>query len=757
MNLFALAGLSCGLFAAFLAFLALFYGKAKIHRILTYFNISVSIWGFGGFFVGLSSSESSALLSWRFAQMGGIFVAIFFYHLICLFCNLRRSFITTFFYIVGLFFLFFCFFTDYLFRSTRSFHGVYYNKATLLYVILIYCWLSIVILSFIELIRYYFTVKATRRLHARYMIVGFLVGFVGGTSILLPMVGINFPPYGSFAIPLYCIISSYAILKYRLLDLSIVVTRTGIFIAVYSLVLGIPFALAFGWQKQLMALFGDHWWLAPLISSTVLATAGPFIYLFIQKRAENRLLQEQKRYQSTLRQASSGMGKIKDLKKLVNLIVHIVTRTVHIEHSSVYLYGNEEKKYFLGASRNRKVNTNGVLDADSPLIAYLKEVKEPIVYEEIKQRTQDYSDAKLARIETSLRDLDAAVAVPSFVEERLLAIIILGKKLSGKLYSDDDLAVFQILANQAALAIENAQFYEDVKRTQEQLFQAEKMATIGTMADGLSHQINNRLHALGFIAGDALDTIKLKISAESPADIKEVIKEIEKALVRIQDNVKQGGEIVQGLLKYTRKGEAGFSPVDFDQLITASFEMASYKVKLDQITVVRDYPADLPKILGNFTQLQEVFFNLIDNAYDATVQRKNEKSEAGYKGKLTISVKIIGDLNADNRRSNADGRKLEGKDNLRESALDLRKSAFNNILNPKIEISVTDNGIGVKEEDQDKLFTPFFTTKLSSKKGTGLGLYVIQKIIEENHGGKVTVSSEYMTGTLFTIVLPIAA
>jgi signal transduction histidine kinase len=372
----------------------------------------------------------------------------------------------------------------------------------------------------------------------------------------------------------------------------------------------------------------------------------------------------------------------------------------------------------LGASRNVKAQTVvvGTVDFQSPLIRHFSSSKDPLVLEEVKQLVEDYKDLKLIEVEKQLLNLYAAVVIPSFVEEKLLGILVLGKKKSGKLFSQDDLVVFSVLANQAALAIENAQFYEDMKRTQEQLFQAEKMATIGTMADGLSHQINNRLHALGFIAGDALDTIKIKNSASLPTDMKEWVDDIENALKRIQENVKQGGEIVQGLLRYTRKGDQGFSPVDLDQLVTASVEMAQYKVKLNQIEISREYPKDIPKIKGNFTQLQEVFFNLIDNAYDAMMQRKTEENEPGYSPVLKISASQE---------------------------------------NGQININVADNGIGVKKENNEKLFTPFFTTKRSSRKGTGLGLYVIQKIIEENHGGKVHFSSQYKQGTQFTIQLPI--
>jgi len=72
-----------------------------------------------------------------------------------------------------------------------------------------------------------------------------------------------------------------------------------------------------------------------------------------------------------------------------------------------------------------------------------------------------------------------------------------------------------------------------------------------------------------------------------------------------------------------------------------------------------------------------------------------------------------------------------------------------------LEINVLDNGMGVKEEDQGKLFTPFFTTKASSRKGTGLGLYVIRKIVEDNHQGEILISSDYKIGTLFIVKLPL--
>jgi len=568
---------------------------------------------------------------------------------------------------------------------------------------------GVTIYAHILMYRHYQSLSGLKRNQIKYIVLGTAIGFLGGSTNYPLWYGIPIPPIGNILVSVYVFLLAYSIIRYRLMDINLIITRAGIFICVYALVLGIPFYCAYS-----LGLWKYSLWLM-----MVLATTGPLIYLYIQKQAEKKLLEEQHQYQLTLQQASLGMGQIKELGRLLKLIVYIVTRAVAIKHCEIYLYHEDSKQFTLKASRGWLIRKNeqiSVIASDSSLVIYLKETKESVVYDEIEKYVEDYKDKKFEEIEMVIKQLDGSLVVPSFMDQKLIAILVLGRKKSGKLYTPDDMAVFTILANQAGLAIENAQFYEKMNKTHQQLLKAEKMATVGTMADGLSHQINNRLHAMGFIAGDAIDTIKLKKKGKLSADMKELLDEIEHSLKRIEDNVKRGGEIVEGLLKYTRKGSEGFEAINFNALLDASLEMAQFKININEMKIVRNFNDSIPKIKGNFTQLQEVFFNIIDNAYDAMMQRKTELKEPDFKAQLEFSV---------------------------------------NQKDHKLEILIQDNGMGVKPEDLEKLFTPFFTTKLSSKKGTGLGLYVIRQVIEENHGGKVRFDTQYQKGSRTTILLPI--
>jgi len=131
------------------------------------------------------------------------------------------------------------------------------------------------------------------------------------------------------------------------MDIKVAITRTGIFLVVYTLVLGVPFSLA-GWGRSwIQSIFGAGWYWVPISIAVILASAGPFIFRLLQRKAENLLLAQQRHYQKILLQAGEGMTRERDLGRLFKLIVYIVKKAVKIKFAAIFFHDKENRAYGL--------------------------------------------------------------------------------------------------------------------------------------------------------------------------------------------------------------------------------------------------------------------------------------------------------------------------------------------------------------------------------------------------------------------------
>lgn len=239
------------------------------------------------------------------------------------------------------------------------------------------------------------------------------------------------------------------------------------------------------------------------------------------------------------------------------------------------------------------------------------------------------------------------------------------------------------------------------KEFQAQFYQAEKMATVGTLAAGVAHEINNPLTAiLGFAEGIKRRNAKLKgtIDDELHADFKEYTETIIKECLRCRD-------IVQTLLTFSRPTVASIGQVDLNQCVTDTLFILKHHFKEHRdLSVKTELQDNLPTILGDESQLKQVIINLLTNAFDAT--------EAGGQ----ILIKTLAEEDA------------------------------------SVTLIIEDNGCGIPLEVQDKLFEPFFTTKPVGK-GIGIGLSTCYSIVN-NHRGEISVTSAVGKGSAFRVSLP---
>lgn len=483
--------------------------------------------------------------------------------------------------------------------------------------------------------------------------------------------------------------------------------RLLVFLLFYIPLLGVPFYIGAATNN----------WILSTSFAVVFATIVPFSYRILQKKAADLLLSKQKHYQTILVQVAGGMVRERDLNRLLKLVVYIVKKVVRVKFAAVFLYNQENQSYVLNAVRNYHNIAKCVIAQDLPFIEYIRKQTMPVIFEEIPLELRKILEIKLG--------VPYALVIPLVIEKKLLAFMVLGQKLDRSLYTSDDINVFRILASHAALAIENCMFFEEFKKVQERIFAAEKLASIGGMTDGIAHQIKNRLNHFSVAAGELQFEISDFIEDHQELikqipDLEQSFKYLDKIAASIVTNVKRTNDIIQGILNYARADEKDvyYSEFSLREVIDLSLDLVKIKHE------VKDFPLEIEIncsdiIYGVKSQMTEAIYNIIDNCYEAIMEKRDSFPEKEQRNcfKPLIYLNMV---QTDN-------------------------STF---------IGISDNGIGIKEEDRSKIFAPFFTTKSSYKSGTGIGMYVVKRMVEENHQGKIWFESAYREGTKFVIELP---
>jgi two-component system NtrC family sensor kinase len=240
----------------------------------------------------------------------------------------------------------------------------------------------------------------------------------------------------------------------------------------------------------------------------------------------------------------------------------------------------------------------------------------------------------------------------------------------------------------------NRMIFELIEK-QKQLVQSRKMAAVGILTSGVAHELNNPLNNISITTEALIENLESYTHEEIMEMLKDIFAQVERA-----------GVTVRNLLDFTRMEQSKVETIEVSTLIQSSLKLVRNEHMLNNIESEARIATDLPKIKGNFRNLQQVFLNIFLNSAQAMPEG----------GNLIINAKVDG--------------------------------------GNYIRIDVTDSGCGIPKENLEKVFDPFFTTK-DVGKGTGLGLSVSYGIIQEI-GGRITVDSKEEMGTTFSVYLPIA-
>lgn len=234
---------------------------------------------------------------------------------------------------------------------------------------------------------------------------------------------------------------------------------------------------------------------------------------------------------------------------------------------------------------------------------------------------------------------------------------------------------------------------EKLKATQHQLVQTEKLSAIGELISGIAHELNNPLTVVAGLS---------QMLQQNSCD-----RQLKRDLEKINSEAMRCQKLVDNLLSFARKHKPKRENTNLNKVIENTLELLSYQRKVENIVVLTEFQPDLPLAMVDVNQMQQVFLNIINNAYQAMATQ----------GGGTLTIKTYNE-------------------------------------NGSIYVIFKDSGPGIKEEHLNKIFDPFFTTKEPGK-GTGLGLSISYGIIKE-HDGQISVQSKFGCGATFTLKLPIS-
>ncbi len=689
-----------------------YWERSDAIRYFILFCCSLIIWLLGFSMMYLSEDPKYALFWARVGFLGVAFVPVlalnFTYALVGKSMKKQVLFLSIFAII--------CFIlnwsTGLIYKSVKLHFWGYYPVAGKLYIVFLLMFLLLFSASIIILLKsaLNYSLPPVKRRQILYVFLAFTAILPGVVDYIGKYEGIEIYPFG-YAVSFVLIsIMAFAIVKYNLLDIEIVLARTGLYLLLYVVLFSVPFFIG--------SKTGS--WKISTFSAVVIASIGTMFFNRIQKKAENLILAEQRSYQNILMQAATGMTQNHDLKKLLNVIVHLVKKSVKIKYVAIYLKSPDTKEYKIVSFRYDKgqniFKQNNSFPANSPFVTYIKSKEIPFVYEEIPDtiKSKIHFDSRIGLV------------VPAVGLKEVSGFMILGEKDSRKPYSAGDIKTFNILASQTSIAIENCIFMEEFKKAQEKIFTAEKLASIGGLAEGVAHQINNRLNHFSVIAGEmkyGLEEFKSKmvpVITDQNA-LSEEMKFFYTLSESLSDNVKRTSAIIKGILNYAKveAREAQYKEFELREIIEISINLLKIKHNIKDEPPIDYSQVGNKTVFGIKSLIMESVYNLSDNAYEAVMEMQE------YISKNNPDMKYIPKITFT----------LNNNDN-------------------SSKITVEDNGIGIKSEHAKRLFAPFFTTKSSYKSGTGIGMYIVKRMIDEMHKGRIWIESEYLKGTKVHIRLP---
>jgi len=617
--------------------------------------------------------------------------------------------------------------TTYYIRSVQQHFFGYFAKAGQLFLLFDIASLFVTIYALILIFQAIRSEKNNaRKNRLKYLLAGFgIMGFMNGLDVL-PLHGYSVYPPGNFSfIPLA--IFAYGLFKHDLLDMGVLIQK-GLIYSLLTACLTCAYALIIIAANTVFEefYFSDSIYFPILFFLLIAFVFGP-LKSRIQTLVDRSFYKGKYDYQKTIKHISRTIVSMLSYDEITKLLMQTIFDVLKVEHCALFLRDTPHADFTKLTARGRSCLTghSGPPSKNSSLVIFMQNHLRPVVRKNLNRET---GASEIQGVLAEMNLLQAEIALPLITNDALKGFVVLGEKLSGDLFTAEDLDLLETLTSQSALAIENAQSYQKIhdlsrnlekkveertrdleealyekERTQEKLIRSESLAAIGQLVAGVAHELNNPLASVTSLVQATIEDLTCWDNQQPPDvnmidDLKFADKELGRA-----------SSIVSSLLGLSRQTQTYTEPVNMNAVVKDALRILQNQYKYHDLDIIENYDQDLPDIRGNFANLGQVALNLIQNAIQAVIDKKST---------IFLETRFDGETH-------------------------------------QIVFICRDTGPGIPASIRQDIFKPFFTTKAPGQ-GTGLGLYLCHEIIRK-HDGTLMLANNGGEGAQFEVRLPVNA
>ncbi len=588
---------------------------SEVHISFALFALSLFVWLFGYTVTYSIADEQTALLFARISCTGAMFTSPSFYYFTVSY--LKRSEERIF---VLISFVFFILLIPFMMTSTYFLSGVYkyswgfYSKAGSLYFYYLLFFFGVFMRGFFML---YFSFKRgwsqmspMEIARNRYIFIAYVIALIGSIDYI-PKFGVDFYPFGFFFEIVFVSVIAYAILRYRAMEIQVAVKKG----MAYSLAAGLLMSLFVVLVLSITNLFSNfaevHSFQISVFAAIVIALLFNPLRHRIQKGIDKVFYKKTYDYYSTIQQVSATLASMFDLQNIYRFMGNIIYEVLGLKtvcilatisgdgYEVVYNVSKQGRgKVYLGHLPGDGNMIN--IDSNSEIVKFCRKSGEIIIKNTLPAFESNHGSEIVRGIVSELEAFQGEVVIPVYVDSELSALMILGEKMSGDIFADEDIHLLSTISDQAASAIKNASMYKDKVNS-------ERLASIGMMAATFAHEIRNPLTSLKTFA----QLMPEKYNDEEFRDTfsKIVVKEIDRI-----------NSLIGDLLDFSIDKESGrVNEFELNALMDEIIEYIKGRIELDKQNILIEKVYNTVKIVlyGDVEKLKQAFINIINNGCQA--------------------------------------------------------------------------------------------------------------------------------------------